>query len=57
VEITLNAAKRRTGKTSAADVLAKQKKDEEVALLKKRRDSRLALAERARMFETKANAA
>ena len=55
VEITLNAAKRRAGKESASIVLEKNKKAEEDALVKQRRDSRLALAERARMFESKAN--
>jgi hypothetical protein len=57
VEITLNAAKRRAGKECASVVLEKQKKAEEQQILQKRRDSRLALAERAKMFESKANVA
>ena len=57
VEITLNAAKRRAGKECASVVLEKQKKAEETALLQKRRDSRQALAERAKMFESKSNIA
>lgn len=56
IEITLGAAKRRAGKESAAIVLEKNKKAEQDAVLKQRRDSRLALQERARMFESKANA-
>ena len=55
VEITLNAAKRRAGKECATVALDQKKKAEEAALQQKRRDSRLALAERARMFESKAN--
>ena len=50
-EITLNAAKRRAGSSSAAEALRAAKEVEEKALQEKRRASRVALAARASVFE------
>jgi len=49
-ELTLKAAQRRASKYSAADQLAKQKKQETEMIQQKRRTSRANLAQRAAMF-------